>query len=258
MSLNRAVRCGISGVVLTLLIGLASPAEAQVSISGGLDATHQYRFRGIRQNSSGASFWPWVDFGGTTYEGDGALKSVALNIGTWNAIHTELDGNKWYEGDVYGTATFGFSKASLATTFTHYTSPGDWWGNIEELAFKLSFSDGVGLNPYVFVAQELGEGSADGGDNKGTYLEFGVGPGISRDKVSVTFPIKVGLSANNYYEVDGSDNTFGYVSFGGVVTVPAGEHFNVHGGVEVQAYGDALKSDKSAEVIGSIGIGFSF
>jgi hypothetical protein len=80
-------------------------------------------------------------------------------------------------------------------------------------------------------------------------------------------PIKVGLSANDYYEFGtGKDNTFGYFSIAGIVTVPMGAHANIHGGAELQAYGDNLKAynafgdngDRSTDGIFSLGFGFSF
>ena len=49
---------------------------------------------------------------------------------------------------------------------------------------KLSFDDSAALGkgalkPYVLVAFELGDGSADGGAEKGTYVELGVAPGYA-------------------------------------------------------------------------------
>ncbi len=35
-------------------------------------------------------------------------------------------------------------------------------------------------------------------------------------------PVKLGYSLSNYYELDGSDNKFGFFSIAGIVTVPLG------------------------------------
>ena len=79
-------------------------------MTGGLDLVNQYNFRGIRQNTDGVSIWPYVDFGFTPYRGDGGLKTVGVNLGTWNAFHSQINdgrfratGNKWYESDLYAT-----------------------------------------------------------------------------------------------------------------------------------------------------------
>ena len=267
MSVTRTARVG---VLFTMVLGMValstSPASAQVSVSGGVDVTNQYAFRGIRQNTEGVSVWPWVDFGAS-------VNSVSINIGSWNAIHSQINeadfgtDNKWYESDIYGTLGFSMNKASLGITYTSYTSPADLFSHVKELSFKLSADDGdalgkAALNPYVLVAFELDDdGQADAGDKKGTYVELGVAPGYEGTKASLSVPVKVGLSASDYYEFGtGTSPTFGYFSIGGVVTVPMGEHANVHFGGEFQKLGDTLKLlyDDDTVGIASIGLGFSF
>jgi len=269
----------------------ATPAAAQVAVTGGLDLTNQYMFRGIRQNYSGMAIWPFVDLGAPVFSGDGGLKSVNINVGSWNSIHTDqfpddvsTDDKKWYESDFYATLGFGFSKATLGFTYTAYMSPASLEGvenyyfpTIHELSVKLAVDDsgalGKGaLKPYALIAFELtDEGQADLGatGEKGVYLEFGVAPGYSGEKASVAFPVKVGLSAKDYYKFAGftEDSKFGYFSVGGIVTVPINSNWNIHGGGELQLYGDNLKlvnrsfddtDDKTAMGIASIGIGFSY
>jgi hypothetical protein len=267
------------------LLGVfAAPAAAQspkVAVTGGVDFSNRYSFRGIRQNLGEVSIWPFVDVGVPTYKGDGALKTVTVNLGTWNAFHTEIDNainrdgdvtsNKWYESDLYGTLGLGFGSTTLGFTYTSYMSPANLWHNVQELAVKLSYDDssalGKGaLKPYGLVAFELGDGGADGVSKKGTYVELGVAPGYSAAKASVAFPIKVGLSAKDYYEFGGEDSKFGYFSVAGIATVPINSNVNVHGGVELQVYGDKLRSingygdsgDRRYAPIASIGIGFSY
>ena len=257
---------------------LSSPAWAQdpapvVVVTGGLDVTNQYNFRGIRQNTDGVSIWPYVDFGFTPFRGDGGLKSVGINVGSWNAIHSQINeadfatDNKWYESDFYATLGLGFSKATLSTTYTSYTSPADLFAHVKELAVKLSVDDSSALGrgalkPYALVAFELSDdGQADAGDGKGTYLELGVAPGYAGAKASLAVPIKLGLSAGDYYEfATGEDETFGYFSIAGIVTVPLGAHANIHGGVEFQAFGDTVKAYNGQDSAGlaSIGLGFAF
>ncbi len=213
------------------------------------------------------SIWPYVDFGFTPFRGEGGLKTVGVNVGSWNALHTELADNKWYESDFYATLGFGFSKGSLAATYTSYTSPADLFAHVKELAVKLSMDDSAALGkgalkPYALVAFELtDDGQADAGDAKGTYIELGVAPGYAGAKASLAIPVKVGLSAKDYYEFGtGSDSKFGYVSIAGIVTVPMGAHANIHGGVEFQAFGDTVKAYNDQDTVGiaSIGLGFAF
>ena len=266
-----------------LVVCVAAPASAQVVVTGGLDVTNQYSFRGIRQNYDEVSIWPYVDFGGTVKKGDGSVKSVTLNAGTWNAFHTnssdftntdgELTSNKWYESDLYATLGLGFGGGvTLATTYTSYTSPAKLFFHVKEIAFKLSVDDSAqlgkgALKPYGLVAFELDENGADGVGSQGIYIELGVAPGYTGAKASVAFPIKVGLSGKDYYEFGtGEDSAFGYFSVAGIVTVPMGAHTNIHGGVELQTYGGNLKDynaygddgDRAYATIASIGLGFSF
>lgn len=134
------------------------------------------------------------------------------------------------------------------------------------------------LKPYALVAFEFdtdqGVGQADGGAKAGRYLELGAAPGYAGSKASLAVPVKVGLSLANYYELNTGtsdtpvfvDNTFGYFSIAGLVTVPLGGttnfgSWNLHGGVEFQALGDTTKAFNGGDghrVIGSIGIGFTY
>ena len=288
--MRRAIcKVTMSVVLCAGLLGVfAAPAAAQdpkVAVTGGIDFTNQYMFRGIRQNFDGMAIFPFVDVGIPLFSGDAGLTSVTLNLGTWNSIHTNSipdefveDEDMWYESDLYATLGFGFSKATLGFTYTAYMSPAEDIGDVpfffktvHELAVKVSFDDsealGKGaLKPYALVAFELGDGGADGVSEKGTYVELGIGPGYSGEKASVVFPVKVGLSASDYYEFGGEDSTFGYFSVGGIVTVPLNSNWNVHGGGELQLFGDKLRTingfgdsgDRKYTGIASIGVGFSF
>ena len=177
------------GVDSSVCAALAAPAFAhhgfgrfdptkEVTIEGtltGIDFVNQYMFRGIRQNSSGIATWPYIDLGFAAFEGDGGLKSVGINVGSWNSAHSEPSG--WYESDVYATVGFGFGGGvSLGTTYTSYTSPNDSFTHVKELGLKLALDDsaymgGGALSPYVLFAFEMatepGRYQADGGENAG-------------------------------------------------------------------------------------------
>jgi len=85
--MRRAICNATMSVALCAgLLGVfAAPAAAQdpkVAVTGGVDFSNRYSFRGIRQNSGEVSIWPFVDVGIPLSSGDGALKSVTLNLGT--------------------------------------------------------------------------------------------------------------------------------------------------------------------------------
>ncbi len=260
----------------------ADPNPGALSTSGGLDIQSTYMFRGIRQHSTGIAAWPWFDLGFAAYAGDGTVKSVSINIGSWNSQHTGDTGadgpsqKLWYESDFYTTLGIGFGGGvSLAGTYTAYTSPNNTFTTVKELMVKLAVDDSARLGkaafkPYAIVARELGGapgiGQADGGLHAGTYFETGIVPGFTFPKASIAVPIKVGLSLSNYYEVAGVDDTFGYLSVSGLVTVPLGSasrygSWNIHGGAEYQKLGTNtafFNGGDGHRVIGSIGLGFAY
>jgi hypothetical protein len=292
MSLTHATRFGFSSVLALVLVAfLAAPASAQnapdpnpgnLTFTGSFDFLNTYMFRGIRQDDTKLIMWPAADLGMAVYSGDGGLKSLGLNVGSWNSLHTGTtgadgpSGKLWYEGDFYATLGLAFGGGvSLGTTYTAYTSPNNMFSTVKEIALKLGVDDTAflgraALKPYALLAFEMdtapGLGQADAGDNAGKYLELGIAPGYSLASASLAFPVKVGLSVGDYYELSGVDNKFGYFSVAGLVTVPLGGTtsfgtWNVHGGVEFQALGDTTKvinGGEDTKVIGSFGLGLSY
>jgi len=270
---------------------LAAPAAAQttpdpnpgnLTVTSSVDLTNVYMFRGIRQDDTKMMIWPAADLGLTLFSGDGGLKSAALDFGSWNSLHTGNAGLKssskklWYESDFYSTLSLGFAGGvSLGTTYTAYTSPNAGFTNVKEVMFKLGVDDSAklgkaALKPYGIVAFEFGTepgtGQADGGLKAGRYLELGVGPGWTGSHGSLTFPIKVGLSLANCYELEGVDNRFGYFSVSGIVSTPLAlpasfGAWNLHGGVELQQLGTTTKAFNNGDaqkVIVSGGLGLSY
>ncbi|HXD19910.1 MAG TPA: hypothetical protein VN654_23010 [Vicinamibacterales bacterium] len=258
------------------------PNPGSLTVTSSVDLTNVYMFRGIRQDDTKVMIWPAADLGLAVYSGDGALKSAAIDFGSWNSLHTGNAGLKsaskkmWYESDFYTSFSMGFGGGlSLGTTYTAYTSPNAGFTSVKEVMFKLGVDDSAklgkgALKPYGIVALEFntepGVGQADGGLKAGRYLELGVGPGWTGSKASLTFPVKVGLSLANYYEFDGVDNRFGYFSAAGIGSVPlklpaSFGAWNVHAGVEFQQLGttpQAFNNGEAQKVIVSGGIGLTY
>jgi len=273
--------------VLALLACLPSLATAQtttptldpnrgnITFTSNFDFTNAYMFRGLVQDDTRLIMWPSVDAGINLHRGTGSIERADLHVGTWNSLNTGRaglegpTGRLWYENRFYGTLDLGLSAGlDLASTFTTYSSPNNSFSTVKELSFRVG-SNGT-LNPYGLVAFELdthpGLGQADGGLNAGTYLEIGVAPGWADAPVNVTFPIKVGLSLNDYYELAGIDHPFGFLSLGATATFPFAQStsygsWNVHGGFEFYSLGDtpeAFNAGEQQKLVGTIGIGFSY
>ena len=247
LDLRGAMDASFSAPAATIAQG-APAADPKVKVTGGVDFPTSYFFRGYRQESDPElTVQPYVDVGVA------AAENVALNIGLWNSAHTGSlsdAGAGWYETDFYAALTMGIVKA----TYTAYTYPKIDDSTIHELMFSSTF--GSALAPSVAVAFELSKAN---GLDKGIYFEGGIAPGIplGDGPVSLTVPVKVGLSLKDYY----GDDTFGYFDVGVNFLAPIAPNFDIHGGAHVLTLGDVLKdlnNGDRAQFIGSVGLGFSF
>lgn len=259
---SKTIRKVLTGVALGATVLVAAPAEAQVTVSGGVDFPSTYYFRGVKQEVDPAfTLQPFVDVGGALFSGDGGIKSVNLNVGSWNSIHTgsnddDYDG-AFYESDFYATMTLGFSNFSLATTYTAYGYPAPDFDTIHEIAFKGTMPHKIA--PYGLIAFEFAE------DEPGTYLELGIGPGVPLTQVmgaTVTFPVRVAFDLGDYY---GGDSGFAFFGAGATVVVPVNK-ISIKAGIDYLALSDTLKDlnydadgDTSSNAfVFLVGVGFSF
>jgi hypothetical protein len=258
------------------------PNPGKVSLAATYDFTNAYMFRGLRQDDTRVIMFPFAEARFDLHDDDDGLTDVALHVGTWNSLHTGAagaagpSGKMWYESRFYSTVDFTFGPGvTVGGTYTAYPSPNNSFSTVKELAFRVAADErtapaGLVLRPHALLAFEFdtapGLGQADGGQRRGTYLEFGVAPGISESDFAVAFPLTVGLSLDDYYELAGVDHTFGYLSLGAIATVPLFRStsygaWDVHGGFEFQSLGDtaeAFNRGDQSRVIGIIGIGFSY
>ena len=284
---RRRPRPRVPVLATILLATLAAPLRAQapapvtnagrLSFTGGVDVLSSYMFRGIRQDDRGVVAWPAADVGVVLFEGEGALKSLGLNVGLWNSLHSGPTGRDgptgkiWYESDFYSSLTLAVrGGVRMGASYTAYLSPNNSFRTVKEVGFTLALDDSarpVPLSPYALVAIEI-EGQADGGAGSGTYLELGIKPGLSAGtRLAVSFPVKVGLSLNDYYEGPAGSSSFGYVETGAVATVPLTfvapgfGTWSVRGGVSVLGLGASLQSlngGRRAKVVGLLGLGMSY
>jgi hypothetical protein len=248
-----------------LAVQAADPVPP-VKVTGGVDFPSHYFFRGIRQEfDPELTMQPFVNLAFT------ASETTTINVGSWNSIHTGstkdvFDGG-FYESDFYVSGAVAAGSVTSTVLYTAYMSPNDAFKTVHELAFIAAFNDSessMPLAPAVTVAFELGDGSADGGANKGIYLELAATPAIPMGDdapVTLTVPVKLGVSLKDYYELAGEDNKFGYFSVGLMALVPLSANFDIHGGVTVFTFGDTLKAfnnNKLGQAVGTVGLGFSF
>lgn len=219
----------------------------------GVDFTSQYFFRGIRQDAQGLILQPWAEIGWSLIDGNDSVRGLELTIGTWNSLQGSqpagADGS-WYEGRGYIdlSAPVG-EKWTFGVRYTAYGNPNGagtiggvpGFGSIQEFAFRAQLDDrgylgdliDGGLQPYAMLAFETdGEreyyfgNTANIDTNNGVYGELGINPsfntGIGDDDLRLYVPVKVGLSASDYYQDSstGKDEKFGYLDVGAEIRTP--------------------------------------
>ena len=247
------------------------PNPGAITLTGSMDASSAYLFRGIPQDDTGLILWPAADLGVTLMSGRGTVRTVTVNVGMWNSLHTGITGTDgpsgklWYESDFWTSVGVGFGRGvNVAATYTAYTSPNGAFASVKELSFKAS-APVHGANPYALVAFELA-GQADGGAIEGRYLEIGAAPGMRLRDVAVAVPVKLGLSLDGYYEGLSGDERFGFFSVGGSVTVPLSSErspfgrWSAHGAADYLRLGDsnALRLGNNTKVVISAGLGLAY
>ena len=247
------------------------PNPGAITLTGSMDVSNAYLFRGIPQDDTGLILWPAADLGLMLKSGSGTVRSITVNVGMWNSLHTGItgadgpNGKLWYESDFWTSVGVGLpGHVNVSATYTAYTSPNGAFPSVKEVSLRAS--SGVrGTNAYALVAFEL-EGQADGGAVEGRYLELGAAPSLGLGGLTVAVPVKVGLSLDGYYEGLRGDERFGFFSVGGSVTVPLSNErsrfgrWNVHGGADYVRLGDsnALRLGDNTKVIISGGLGLSY
>lgn len=278
--MTRLLRMALGLALLSSVSAASAWAQAPaantgaIKLTAGVDIPSVYYFRGIRQETDPkVTLWPYGDVGITLMSADEGLKSVAVNFGVWNSLHTGSSGSKTpdksihYEEDFYSTLTFGFAPAAASVKYIAYTSPNSSYLTVKEVDFQVTGTQKFA--PYGLVAVELSKASADGFSNKGTYLELGATPNWPLGKATFSVPVSVGLSLKDYYETPTGDNAFGFFDLGGMITLPFTGvpakygSWNLHGRVDYLRLGDSTvqyggtdgKKDQ-AVVMGGIGLSY--
>ena len=286
--------------VLATLIGVAGgapdaaaqeekkgPNTGRISISAGVDFPTDYYFRGIVQETEDYIIQPYGDLTFKLWDGVPAFGNLALTIGTWNSLHggptgvegPNTDPKMWYESDFYTKVGWTmFEDLSAGVIYTAYMSPNDFFTTTQELALSLGFNDSkllgpFALNPSLLLAFEV-KGQADAGDDKGVYLQLGLAPSYtfnagSQYPVTLSVPLLVGLSLDDYYEFGtGEDSTFGYFQGGVGLSMPLAfipaslGSWQIKAGVNVLHLNgnvrDVNQDRDRTEIIGTVGLAFTY
>ena len=284
---GSAVRVCTALAVLGIAAGIGAPrpaaaqgGDSRVGATIGMDFTHAYLFRGIKQETGGLIAQPYVDASFSLLQRDEGLTGVTFSIGTWNSLHTGETGAggpaanvaPWYESDFFTGVALGLNNWEAGITYTSYLSPNDSFSTVHELALTLAMDDSdllrFPLSPHVGLAIEMA-GQADGGASEGVYLELGVEPAVEvlDGRMSVSVPATLGLSLSNYYEDGaGADDAFGFFDLGAVASYPLElpegyGAWEITGGLHILLLGnylETLNDGNEVQVVGSLGISISY
>jgi hypothetical protein len=215
----------------------AAPNTGRLSFSGGVDFTTAYFFRGILQERDGFIAQPYGELGINLYRAEGPLSGLSLVGGLWNSIHSEATNHQaqeldvLYEQDWYGGLQLQLfdNKVTSRAFYIAYTSPNDAFRTVQEVDLSAALDDSAwlgafALKPAILFGFET-ENTAFGTE-RGQYMEIGVTPAYNivdseAFPITVSFPNKVGLSLDDYYEVsDSNEDFFGYYSGGVKISFP--------------------------------------
>lgn len=290
--MNKLLR----GVTVAALLAAPTLALAQdedtpavnngnVHVEAGVEFTNAYYFRGIIQVDKGVVAQPWAQ----AVVDIPASDTVALtaNAGIWSSFHSShplpgMTNDAWYEADLYAGLGAEINHFSLGVAYTFYTSPANYFSTIQEIAFTASYDDShlwadrsgdlaFALNPAIVYAVEL-DNTAFGPD-EGMYFQFGVEPTVSvtagNVPLSISLPIAVGFSIDDYYELAGDDDVFGFGTVGIAVGADITESIlpaeygtvSVSGKLSYLFLGDNLSTangDEDSELIGTVGLTWSY
>lgn len=254
------------------------------ALTFGLDTaiTTAYFFRGANQEDGGAIIQPnlYASFG----VADTDDVDVSLKVGTWNSFHSQqtFSTNVWYESDLYALATVTLSNGfSFNVGYTAYFYPGGAFNTIQELGVSTVYDyskllpeslKGLSGNVELGVYQEVD----DGNGSEDTYAEIIVRPAYTVDAEipglgtpTITFPVKLGLSLNDYFLDDEGDNALlGYLSVSAIGSVPLSSvpakygTWTLYGGVEyLHLFADSLdlaNNDEDNQFIGTVGLNIAY
>jgi hypothetical protein len=213
----------------------SGPNTGKVSVSGGVDFTTAYFFRGYNQEDQGFIAQPYANLYFKLVDEE-SFKAT-FNVGTWNSLHSEhtlatgAGPDAWFESDFVAGLDLTFGKVTVGAIYSAYNYPSGAFNTIDEVGVKIAYDDtdfqknklGFALKPYVAAYAETN----DGNGSEDWYGEVGISPTVytvnpdGKYPVAISVPIIAGFNLKDYYfDNDGHEEVFGYVSASVVASVP--------------------------------------
>jgi hypothetical protein len=196
----------------------------------------------------------------------------------WNSFHSEHTAStgtnveSWYESDIYGKLTAGRDWYTLGLIYTFYTYPSN--GAFDTVQ-EIGLTAGLNLPDDQWWGQLIGDVSlgvyletdhSNVGQDNAAYFQLDFGPSLPLfdGKATLSFPVSLGLSLDDYY-VGADDDTFGFLQGGIKLTVPldVGDFgtVNLTAGVNGLLLGEtteAINSGDDFDGYGYVGLALSY
>ncbi len=236
----------VLGLTLSTRYALAEDVGEAIHARLSSNSPTQYLFRGLLLKDKGAIGQASSELVVDLYESDSIR--FGIPVGFWLSLHPGEKAGQlgrgpaaWYESRIDGGVQLEVNHLTLDGRLVVYSSPNGTFEDVYELRGIASYNDQAlfagddvkavfrGFFPQMTLASEA-KGARDGGKS-GTYAELAIAPrlhvleGVAL-AADLAFPMRVGLSVSNYYEMRDKSGAFkdhklGFASVGGMLDIEA-------------------------------------
>jgi hypothetical protein len=233
------VRRVLASITAALLVETSSAQDAaspelapRFSGSAQIGVADKYIYHGYILENQGAIIQPEFEVLARFYSGEGILTKASLRLYVFSSFQTHESRDEktdamihaWYEVQVETGIVLELAKHfTFSASYVRFESPNYAFIASNAAEFILSVDDSEWLGAYALHPHVSWFRPFPGGwqsSDEGSYFEFGIEPersfGKSERKVTVSFPIAVGLGQKRYY----LGEHFGFFSAGVALTVP--------------------------------------
>ena len=186
----------------------------------------------------------------------------------------------WYESDIFGGLDYVFGKFTVGAVYTLYTYPNGAFDTIQEIGFKVGYDDTDMHEGQGSASRSSRTPASTSRPTTATAPRTPTSKSASRRRstrssdggdqpISLSVPIAVGMSLDDYYLDDGGDNELlGYGSHRPGRQHAAGAAANVrHLDADrrrqyLQLFADSVETANDGgddnEIIGKVGVSFAY
>lgn len=244
----------IAGVAQAGEVAPVVVPESESYVSGTLDLSYNTHFisYGLDVWGAGTDFGTDATFNPSINLDYAITDSLTFSIGTWLDINNNAPdtiGGDVQEIDFWAGLGYGFGSHSVSATFQSWV-----YGEDVEQIVDIGYGYDHWLNPSFLAHFRVSEGASGG--NNGVFFVLGVEPGKEFDKLSLSFPVAVAFTPDDFH---GLDSGFGYASAAIQASYPLGRGWAVNGGLTGYLTNDEVTGNVDENFItGNVGVSLDF